>query len=248
MEKIYLKKEEVKKLIPIFKNEGTENFRYYTEIDGIKYVINIFQKQNSDIIKDKIYKLERLNDFNFSKNIIVPDKIVYIDNMPMGFSTKLQENTRNLEEYVFKSKKKKIELLQKAKDLVIELNEKNIVHCDINNHNFITDGNEVYLLDMLSCEFDDFKNYKNNILYTKYIKKFGYIDKSFDIYSFNMMTYGFLYKIYLTSIEMNILNGNFSIFEKKEIKEMYNNLLLFDDNSYDDNFIIDEYQKKIKLK
>ena len=62
------------------------------------------------------------------------------------------------------------------------------------------------------------------------------------------MTYGFLYKIYLTSIEMNILNGNFSIFEKKEIKEMYNNLLLFDDNSYDDNFIIDEYQKKIKLK
>lgn len=246
MERIYFKSRDIMQMKPIFMDKGTESTKYYFECDGIKYVVNIFQGEDSEIIKNKISKIENLSEFQFSKNIILPNKIVYLNDEPMGFTTILQEGTHPLSECKFDRKKKKIELLSKAKELVVELNNNGIIHSDILDHNFITDGNEVYLLDMLSCEFDNFKNYNNNFLYRYYLKNIGKIDENFDIYSFNVMTYSILYRYYTPTAFTNIRLGNMSVFEKEKVLQMYKRLLLTKANSYDDGFIIDEYQKRIK--
>lgn len=243
MKEVYFKRNEIKYLIPIFVDKGIEHYRYLYTIDDKNYVINLFKDDDINIIKRKVYKLEKLNEYKFSKNIIIPDGIVYIDKTPSGFTTELLEKSVPFNDHAFDSTKNKIKLLLKAKELILELNNQNIIHSDIGVHNFIVKNNTPYLLDMISCEFDEFKNTNQNAFYSYYKKRIGKIDEYFDIYSFNAMTYGFLNKIAGFKIIDNIIEGNNTILKNKEITEMYYNLLLFK-NKYNDDFIIDHIKQK----
>ena len=85
------------------------------------------------------------------------------------------------------------------------------------------------------------------MLYKEYIRKFGKIDKNFDVYLFNIMTYCLMYKYPISAATQNIRKDLISIFEPKKIYEMYKNLLLVNKKEYNDGYIVDEYQKKYKL-
>ena len=247
MEKFYLTKNEFSKLPSIYIDKGTENNKYLISIDGIKYVINIFKNKNSDMIKNKVKKMEILKQIELSKNMILPESIVYIDNDLVGFTTKLIENSYSLSDLIFSSNKVKIDLLREAKKILLDLHSNNIIHSDISSDNFISDKNHVYLLDMLSCEFDIFKTYNPNIYYQRYIKKFGEINKYFDIYCFNMMTYTYMNKIFSPHGFCNILNENYGYFKTKESKIICQKLLLKEEE-YESDFLIDKILKRDKLK
>ena len=62
MKEVYFKRNEIKYLIPIFVDKGIEHYRYLYTIDDKNYVINLFKDDDINIIKRKVYKLEKLNE------------------------------------------------------------------------------------------------------------------------------------------------------------------------------------------
>lgn len=240
MADIYLSKKEFENSKRYFINEGTENIIYLYK----SKMINIFKDINEWEIDEKLKKIKDLKKFEFSKYIIIPEDIVYIDDYPKGFTTTPITNSKNLEDLVLDlNLNEKLHILRTAKKRVVELNEKGIIHSDITRDNFIFDNSDIYLLDMLSCIFDNYSNYRKNILYNYYLKKCGTIDKNFDIYSFNIMTYCFLAKIYTPFVYNNLSQYKYGIIKSPSIQNMLNNLLL-KNGIYNDEFIIDKIPNK----
>lgn len=168
--------------------------------------------------------------------LITPKFIIYGDNYqkPIGYLLYYLEKYKSLY-YLKISKEEKIDVLKKVKEAIIEMHKLGIIHCDLHVANIMCSKDDVKIIDLdsskyLNYEPDDFNSYSQEYL------KINKLDKSVDIYNFNIDTFSCLNNIAWDHVfdfdyTANLNDEQNKIWQKtKEKKEL----------TYDD-FLIDRY-------
>lgn len=200
------------------------------------------------VYKDKLIKkytnLEKVNEdkIKLAKNIdsdllVLPEKLVSVDDKIVGYSMDLKRKNYPLE--IVKrdlSYNQKYRLLLKIKKELIKLKSQKINY-SLNLNNIITNGDEIYLTNATNFqnEMYDFDKLSNDI--SSYIKGAETID-GLEIYMLNMLTLYLYNKFEYSDIERQI---------EMSIDNYFNNrpyiLKIMSDNETCTNICIDMFMK-----
>ena len=213
---------------------------YYGDIyrslyGATEYALKLYKNPSMFFDKDMEDKLSDLSGLHLNHSLF-PWAFIKEEGKTIGYmSTLVDYRTFDfLESY---SSSHKIDILRKAKNYLIELNNNDVIHADIHKGNIL-------LRDELIIDFDNcfYKEYKPNydlLSYSsrEFIMKYG-VSKDLDVYSFNMMTYGILNNIKTGDIEENLAYKNYGVFTSDDSIKICKSLLL-EDKIFNNEFLID---------
>lgn len=209
METINITSDELKNLI--IYSKGFESILYRSDEVLYKIYHNIDEKT-----LEKIAYFNRLN-LEFTTN---PSNYLKVNGKYQGFSMNLKRGFYPL--IVFKNLdiEKKIEILLKIKKYLHELKLLGIVYGDLNINNIVTDGDEVYLTDIINCKTERHDFNVISATMNKYKSKNGEMDYKLDNYMFNLLTIYFLNDIEYSEILNEIERAIDDYFNNKNHKEI----------------------------
>ena len=198
-----------------------------------KYAFKQF-KDERIYAKGLIPKYEELNNLGLTKSVI--PKIYVEDGELNGFLMKLCNH--KCFSYLYGCPLDlQIKTLREAKQALLEIHSKNIIHGDIHVSNFLF--RECVLTDYDNSEF---KNFKLNLEFCSpealnFLTTYK-LSKDLDIYLFNYMTFSILNESHYYKVESDICDKNYGVFKTKEAKKICKSLLL-QDKIFNADFLID---------
>lgn len=210
---------------------GSESIRYNCIFDGKEYLY----KQPLTFNENDARKMQKLTNIN-NPSLVTPKHIIYGDRFakPIGYLLEYYNNYQSL--YFMNTPiDEKIKILKTAKQKIITMHNYGIIHCDLHLANIIYKDDDVKIVDFDTSKYLDYSAHAYN-KYTKMYLENNYLDKSVDIYNFNIDTFSCLYKItwddvFRLDFTKTLTNEQNNIWQKtKERKEL----------TYDD-FLIDRF-------
>lgn len=193
------------------------------EYNGKIYAYKEFYQPKEFLTDKNIKKYEKLSKEK-ETCIVSPSIIVEEDKEKVGYLANYNEAStidtlKNKDQIVI------IDALSHALASLQKMHDLGIIHCDVHHLNII---------DSKFIDFDNayYKNIKPNSKYLskyaqEFLKKYG-LCPELDIAMFNLLTYYMLTNISYNYVIEAIQEGNYSIFETEEQKEICENLLLQD--------------------
>lgn len=201
-----------------------------------------YDKKDLDNKRKKLLLLDKLD---LDERFLKPNSLIYINNEFRGYTMDFASYL-TLNNFLFKRKKKKLELLKDARSIVIEAHKNNIILADINLGNFILKNNYLTLGDLDNSKICNYNCdcFKLGIA-SEYLKT-NPVDEKFDWFLFNIMVISMITNI-VPSFVLNPNNlKNTVVLKNKELYEFYINLINFNiDLNNKDAIDILESKKKI---
>lgn len=150
------------------------------ELLKIYYDIDIFDKK----YKDKIELFSTLA----IPYTAYPEKLVRLDGRNIGYlMKKLKGFTLDNARIIF-SEKQKIHILNKLNNLLEQLHKLGITIGDLNPGNIITDGNNVYILDIVGAKTEKYDFSEKSSTMNYYIQRNNNSSKNIDNFMLNLLT------------------------------------------------------------
>lgn len=190
---------------------------------GKIYAYKEFYQPKEFLNEKSIKKFDKLSKQSVSC-IISPLKIVEDNKEKTGYLTEYVDGPV-IDSLKNKSQNNIIDALEHAKVNLEKMHNLGIIHGDIHHLNII----DSKFIDFDNCFYKNIKpNYKYLSKYAQeFIKKYG-LCQELDIAMFNILTYYMLTNISYSYTIVNIIEGNYGIFETVEQKQICKNLLLKD--------------------
>ena len=235
--------------------EGSESKIYlYKDKEG-KFVALKKFKEKIDLGKDKnpkivtykellnkMKKLEILSKLDCMKNEVKPIDLIFENDKFVGYTMKA-EDYNNFENYLYKNKKIKIELLKNLRDKLEILNKEGIYIGDFNTSNFgVSKDGSIKLFDIDNFYVQGLDFNITTPFIDEYKSKCTKID-NIDNYCFNFFTLAYTMDYMNKTIKSKVINkGLPRIFNTEEGREILNDMLNINDN-YQKRYFLD-YTKK----
>lgn len=162
---------------------------YNCIIDGKSYVLKKF-----DFDTKHALKLECLSKIK-SRHFILPKILVKdINEYYVGYLSETFCNSITFFDLSKYDTKRKLELLEKARRLILKMHSMGITHVDLHPGNILFCKNTVKICDLDDCVYSGFQSYSSNTYSQEYLKH-NCMSPSIDIYNFNITTMSILYNI-----------------------------------------------------
>ena len=209
---------------------GANAYVYQAEyLEGLCACKEFIDPKYVSIINDKMLEI---GDFykDYSDKFIFPFKFVYRTRNDENFYAYLMDYYYNYNglDSIELSKKEKLELIKRARDLVEKLHKDyKILHCDLNSWNFLYNSEKDNLL---LSDFDtavrfnkecDLSPRLHSDICLDYIENNG-LDEGVDIFLFNIFTYSLLNNIDPYSVIFNINNNKYGEIKSQKAREILN--------------------------
>lgn len=221
---------------------------------------NLLLKRYNILDEQTIKKIVYFNSFNLSFTA-KPTHLLKIDKKYLGYVMEIKDNYKSLNNCKDLSIYEKYQLLLKLKYYLDELHKYGIIYGDLNPENILTNGNDIYLINIVNSKYDrlNFTSYSNNLI--RYMDNNGIMDYNLDNYMFNLLTICFLNDLEYDNVldpVNNILDNNFNNIEPKEIIGVTDNDICLNiiskmnnpakrtDKLLIDNMDIKKYNEKVK--
>lgn len=242
MKYIKINKEDLDRMKLIYPNLVFERKNFsniYFDYNNLAYKI-LEQSALSDI---DIKELLLLNKINID-SIIKPINIVNIDGLNKGFTMEYF-NGKSLD-YTPNDYESRIKILKNAKNNLLEIHDKGIIVGDVHSGNILYNSKfETKFCDADGMIISKDNPKRMNNLEREYFEIMGVVDKTCDIYLFNILTLAILLNRNPFRIGW-IYSVNFGNLELDKIVEFLSKLKY---NKFSENFIIDyipETKKEFK--
>lgn len=210
MESVNLTRDEFNKNSIIFDN-GFESKVFIYSSNEKEVVIKMYY----DLDQINIDKIKKVGEIK-SDILVVPKKLVSIDNEIIGYSMNYKKNyypIRIMKKIL--SEEEKIDILMKLRKEIINLRNQNCIYGDLNLNNIITNGSEVCLCDSVNIKIGEYNFDEINSTMYKYRELKDTLE-GIDCYMLNLLTIYLLNDIEYEEIIDFIENILTMEFNKKE--------------------------------
>lgn len=185
-----IKKTELKDIIRQREMLGSEADLYTCIFDNKILVY----KEPYEFTEEQINTLEKISCIK-NKKLTLPMYLVHDKNKFSGYLTEYLYNYLSIFYLRDINLKKKIMILKRAKDAILSMHSKNIIHLDLSLANIMCKGTKIKIID-----FDDSVynyNYKPSLLnsYARSYLKQNDLNYSIDIFIFNITTLSLIFNI-----------------------------------------------------
>lgn len=224
-------KDELSSIIPSSEMFGSKGY-IYTCIFNNKIFI---YKEISNFNEEQINTLEVISTVK-DKNLVLPKFLVYDKNKFSGYITEYLNNYLPLFNFDYLNLDKKIKILKRTKQIILNVHKENIIHMDLNPFNILCKKSKIKIIDFDESIYNFNKNSSAlNPLVLKYLNK-NDLDFGVDIFMFNVTTLSLLFNIPFYDILNSCIENKLSIESKEILKKMKK----FERINNDD-FIINNY-------
>jgi len=182
METISLSRKEFNNNSIIYGN-GFESKTFVYNDNGNEKMIKMYY----DLSQINIDKIKRVSELK-SGTLILPKKLVSIDNEIIGYSMNYMKNYHPIR--IMKQvmdEETKYNFLLKLKEEIINLRNQNCIYGDLNISNVITNGEKVFLCDSVNVKIDEYNFDEINSTMYKYKQLKNTLD-GIDCYMLNLLT------------------------------------------------------------
>lgn len=225
--------------------DGTEGQIYLYNDNGQKVAMKLFNTTCPKVLENKEKKIKLLYKKPLDSNILKPIKTVSNNDRIIGYTQQLVLPHSTFDDIkVSANKKNKLEYLKKAKYLIENLHDNDIIHGDIRSFNLLVQHNVVKLCDIDNCIIEDLNYDVQGSFADIYKNGVGTIDKYIDVFSHNIVTVAVLRKL-LDHVVYDYIKKAVSI--NSDIATIYNEMLNLSEN-YSGEYLIDKIDKKMKIK
>lgn len=156
----------------------------YTYKDGS--LIKIYYDRGN-LLKNTLKKIELFSELSIPF-IALPQKMVELNGEKVGYSMEKINGITLKEARKIFSEQEIIQLLKKLEQILDELHENNIIVGDLNPQNIITDGENVYLVDIVCSKIGGYGFSEKSKTMADYISLKKTIDKRMDNFMLNILT------------------------------------------------------------
>jgi len=213
METISLSRKEFNNNSIIYGN-GFESKTFVYNDNGNEKMIKMYY----DLSQINIDKIKRVSELK-SGTLILPKKLVSIDNEIIGYSMNYMKNYHPIR--IMKQvmdEETKYNFLLKLKEEIINLRNQNCIYGDLNISNVITNGEKVFLCDSVNVKIDEYNFDEISSTMRKYRELKNTIE-GIDYYMLNLLTIYLLNDIEYDDIVDMIEVVLSNTFNKKECLE-----------------------------
>lgn len=240
MKYIKINKEDLEHMKLIYPNYSSQRINFS----------NIYYDYNETVykilLKDTILSDNDIKELNFLSELkidglITPINIVNLGGLNIGFT--MEYFNGKTFDNMPKEYLKKLNILKRAKEILINIHKHNIVVGDLHGGNILYNNkNEVKFCDVDGMFTTPFQKKRINNLAKEYFENFNVIDINCDTYLFNILSLAILInKIPFTSSWIsNIKFGNF------ELDKIINSIDNFKQNEYFSKYVIDYFPENEK--
>lgn len=203
-------------------------------VDGLLY--KVFKGLDDNVIKNKIEKVEILNDLNVED--FDPKGIIYLNNTILGYAMSYDKDLTEIDSFKTPNKLK-IDMLKQIKIKLDNLHNKGIVYGDLNPTNILQKN---YIASL--CDFDNVcvSNHPFDtisIVEKSYLNKFGKEDlERLDTYMLNAVTISLLTNVVISYAIIDLYNNGLPLILKtKENKEIADAMICLDNKDKIEPFV-----------
>ncbi len=203
-------------------------------------VFKIFRRKNENkkyaqydlsVLQNKKNKLECLDTINLSDSFIKAKELIFIDGEFRGYTIDFIPSS-TLDEFLFKSRQKKIIILKKIKQLINEAHKNNIIIGDLNASNILINSDKVYICDLDNSTINQYKTDSFPKALTNTYLNILPLDERLDLFLYNIIVLYMFYYHIPTVISNKRIMINTPLGKDKELWDLYNQLFNFEDQQY----------------
>ncbi len=185
-------------------------------------IYKIFKSEHIKDLKNKEKKVALLSQMSKIPEMCLPQKGIYHQDQFIGY-TMSYFSGKSLSFYTFASNKKKMYLLQEAKQILEQIHQYQILLGDINEHNIlVNDKGKIAFCDLDNCSIQGYPQDNFRDFQQEYLKNHD-IDLQFDYYNFNITCLSLLTKIVDSRVLYEIQNHPY---RKKIEKQAFEEFLM----------------------
>ncbi len=251
MKEIHLKEEELYnlKIISSTSHESIIFLKDNTIYKIFKRDIDHFEdgaKYSRDSLEIKRKKLLLLDSIPLDERFLKATGFIYINGEFRGYTMDFASYI-TLNDYFYKRKKEKINILKDFRNIILEAHKNGIILGDINFNNLIFKNRILSLCDLDNCTIGEYKTDSFNYSILNNYFNYNDLDENIDFYLFNILAISMITKI-IPQFVLNYRNmENTIIFKDKKLYDFYMNLVHYKINDYTEDFIslYEKSKKKI---